>query len=987
MASTSAKKYLNLVGEGRRVQSVQSAPPSNHVSQAPEKKTTTRNVTPNMKHTKTSLDRRMMVDKEVVDELLLVCGVIGTESTNDAGKQSFVPVTDCLNWLQDMQRALRRDEDLYRPISLLIGRWKVVEKKLLPLVMTCRYDTAVVLTVVKILVILTKPLAENSKRAGQLIINGSSKKDIADQQLVLLKQQQIRDNALEQAQQLMEYKRLFTFHPSHNETSGGKSKGKKEGTGLLSIFVSLLAEPLSKSGASRTDADHLTIELVLHLIRNLLSAEPLMNTSPTTSQEAALLHQNMISLFERELVLDILLVVGQEMELRENSQYNLLMMEILHHILKAQDPSAVAKGISGRRSKDATKAAPKSSSSMHLLSSKLKEEQAQRRNLVTSRHGHFGGTWMQKHGGTRQFISSAAAVHGSSGESQLKHLVQAKRKNRLAEPFIGSGKSLVTHTRLAAIDNGPATKRANETLNKFCHKFMADCYGPFMKSLKNEFRRDSVRLEESDKVIFFRLIWFFSQWWRASSSSRSKAAHGDKKREAVGRLIITMDVFTFNLVLNATESFYNHKKYARLAQAVALYSEMIHLLHDMYTSKDKTEHEMAMGLIDRLFYGQEALDQIPKLISRWSPGTFTREYLCDLVEVIHMCLKLLEANTRMGIEHVQSKGGSSTRDVSQKIAKMLTIAAEFDIRNYLVRKIVSNQMITMYGHLLSQYKINSTVVNHRIISMFLRLMSVEISSPDMEDADSPLNPLGTKRTTLEPMLYHLQLIVTMEQILNDTSIRGDEDFDLLIQFCTSLMYKFWAAADSNPMVYVESMFRHVTPHRFCELVTNLYVNEDLRMLSERAVLLEEHYELQEEYEERGETKVNRAGRDNEEEEGELEFTGDAVAGDKATNNDDFETEKITNKSVGDSDTKQAQTEEGRHKRKRKDNDSTTKLRTENEMRDVQSSKIARRRTSSMTAGSSDNDIYFGRSNSISRGSNSATSRNRHSIEEDNDEGD
>ena len=66
-------------------------------------------------------------------------------------------------------------------------------------------------------------------------------------------------------------KRIFAHHPSHHD------KGK-EGTGLLSIFVSLLAEPLSKTGASRTDADHLTIELVLHLFRNLLSVEPLLNS-------------------------------------------------------------------------------------------------------------------------------------------------------------------------------------------------------------------------------------------------------------------------------------------------------------------------------------------------------------------------------------------------------------------------------------------------------------------------------------------------------------------------------------------------------------------------------------------------------------------------------------------------------------------------------------------------------------------------------------
>ena len=149
-------------------------PPKNPaVTPQPQHRSTNINNSNNL----SSLDRRMAVDKNIVDELLLVCGVIGTNTETSAnGVETLVPVTDCLNWLQDLQRALRRDEDLYRPISLLLGNWNVVQKKLLPLVLTCRYDTPMVLTIVKILVILTKPLHENTMRAGRLIIDTKSNK-------------------------------------------------------------------------------------------------------------------------------------------------------------------------------------------------------------------------------------------------------------------------------------------------------------------------------------------------------------------------------------------------------------------------------------------------------------------------------------------------------------------------------------------------------------------------------------------------------------------------------------------------------------------------------------------------------------------------------------------------------------------------------------------------------------------------------------------
>jgi len=147
----------------------QKSPKKDVVAQSKQKKAAA--VTPALHEA--SLAKRMSVDKNIVDELLLVCGVIGT-TENDTDE--LVPVTDCLNWLQDLQRALRRDDDLYRPVSLLLGQWKIVQQKLLPLVLHSRYDTAMVLTVCKILVILTKPLAENTVRAGRMVIDTKSKK-------------------------------------------------------------------------------------------------------------------------------------------------------------------------------------------------------------------------------------------------------------------------------------------------------------------------------------------------------------------------------------------------------------------------------------------------------------------------------------------------------------------------------------------------------------------------------------------------------------------------------------------------------------------------------------------------------------------------------------------------------------------------------------------------------------------------------------------
>jgi len=461
------------------------------------------------------------------------------------------------------------------------------------------------------------------------------------------------------------------------------------------------------------------------------------------------------------------------------------------------------------------------------LAATLKREQSRRLSIARARHGHFGGTWMkQKSDGNATFVSITKPSTCDPSSTS------ATRKNRKAEPFIGSGKTLLVHSRKASVEQGPATSRANRALNNFCERFIKDCYGPVMKSLKNEFRRDSHRLESGDKVVFFRIVWFFCQWWRLA-----------KPGTCLGQLIFTMDVFTFNLVLFSTDAYQQHKHHTRLAQSVALYSEMMFLLVEMHKSKDDTESIMARGLLDRLFYGSEPLDRLPKLLNRWAPGTSTREYLCDLVEVCHNSLKLLEMNKEESLARV----ATGQKEKSEKIQRMRVSAAHFDVKGYFVRKLLSNQFISMHIHLLGQYRINSANITHRLLSIFVRLMRTEIATAEAQEAGVASNPLGSQTVILEPLLFNIHLLMTVQRILTDVAISTEEnDQKDLILFCTTICHRFWVMTKKNPMLFVECLFRHPTPSKFCELVSNQYVSEELRMLAEREVLLEDQERLREE---------------------------------------------------------------------------------------------------------------------------------------------
>ena len=500
----------------------------------------------------------------------------------------------------------------------------------------------------------------------------------------------------------------------------------------------------------------------------------------------------------------------------------------------------------------------------HLTSERRRIEQS-----ASSRHSHFGGTVMVDDGlGKRAYVSandylsrklqSSGLGGGRQAASSLGR--PARRRNRKAEVFVGSGKSSSLHSRPGASAAssrevaGPASRRAKAALNRFCARFLEQCYGPVMKSLKNEFRRDSTRLEEGDRAIFFRIVWFFHQWWRAARGGDDKKKGGDgikpDEKTVAGNLVFTMDVFMFNLVLNSTDEFHERRRPAPLAQAVALYAEMIQTLASMYDSPDGTERMMALGLMDRLFYASEPLDRLPRLFSRWTPGLHSREYLCDLIECSHATWRLLDTNDERCRSSSDGEDGTKRRP-KDTVERFNMTASEFDRNGYFLRKFVSNQIVFMYTQLLSRYDVNSAEVNRHAVAYLVRLCKHEVRTGDLDEDeyDDGLggNELATKRSTLEPMLYNIGLLSTLDRILNDTSIRDREEFASLLMFAASFMKRFARAAEENPMLYVEAMFKHPNPHRFCAVTTNMYVNEELRMMTVRDMLVED----QRKYEQNG----------------------------------------------------------------------------------------------------------------------------------------
>ena len=514
-----------------------------------------------------------------------------------------------------------------------------------------------------------------------------------------------------------------------------------------------------------------------------------------------------------------------------------------------QDPVGIALHSTFKSSQDHGKFSKKLVKSSTSLLSLLREEK-RKTVALPNRHSHFGGMIaIQSSTGKKRIVSTNRVF---STQNKTLEINTQKRRGIRQSTFIGSKSNANDQIQTMMSQNNCGSRlhvKFQNVLQKFSYEFLSKAYGPLTKSLKNEFRRESSRLEESDKLLYFRIVSFFSAFGRTIRKSRQRQQrhhlHASKvnatDNSAIGSLVFTMDIFSFSLLLKSIVTYNDQKKYLKLAQAVSLYKEMMYLLYEMTDSKDDTEKDMALGLMDRLFYSNEPSDLSLKLFSWWKPGIGTRDYLADLVELQHVSLKLLDSyanNYAVDDEKSKRKKRKLTESENENdiVSRIRKDAESFDVNVYF-GKLVSNHTVQMFTLILAQYISNSPEVNHHITAFFIRLSKFVIFAP-IEGEGYDCSELKLKKTTLEPMLYNINLLLVFSKILNDGAIREREEFKQILQLSATILRHFCAAAQGNPMLYVEALFRFSQPHRVCEMIKNQYVTEELLMITEREILLE-----------------------------------------------------------------------------------------------------------------------------------------------------
>ncbi|EEY64388.1 uncharacterized protein PITG_02976 [Phytophthora infestans T30-4] len=750
------------------------------------------------------------LDDAMMNELLLVCSNLGMLRVQNEGEPPvLMRGENCAEWIHDLQRAVRRDHAKHKLVAKQLGKWKILQKKLLPLLINHQHDWALVFSILKVLVMLTMEPPKDSTNIAQ------------------------------QLKYLRQYKHEFLR------------------CDIIPIMMTILVEPLSRKG-KRTAQDYLNMEIVLTLIRNLLAIpneDPRFVTS--TTSYFSHLQEDLICTLHEENVYEMILLFAQDIDSPENKEWNLMIMEMIDLTLDCSQPKSVVAFAKKRWAGETTKC-----SGEQLAASTSSRSSAD--------------------------LSSGRTVAPAGGDL-LTTLTNEKKASALHQS--GSRR----HSNFGGI-----------LTMEVCDSIIGKSYSQLTNSLKTEFRRGSNKLISTDRLQYFHLVWFLTTYHRLKVQALK--SHYKHQLKAVQKkttelqnaldfttppppapekpgydekaVLSTLDMFSFNFVLQSIENYATMNNYHGMTVSVQLLAEMMAYLAELTASDDSRFQRIADSLQHKIFYERDFLDRLPVLLKTWSPGLFPNAYVVDVVTLTHLVFKVLDSQGTIKVlsrrkayldkkrqkkkrKDGESKDGENSDDSStdeeeterraQLLMEMQRKEADFDVRKYF-SSMVSADTIRMYCSLLAYYRENSAKVNHYIHSFFYRTKHFQIYQQEA--------------WTMQPMLFNIHMLLLFNKMLQDSYIQRLPEYKNFLDFIRGVVRDFFTLADKNNLLFVEALLRQTYPSKSCMLIQRSYDPIDSMSKSKsEAVALGRERRI----EALNESRRHRIALDHEELEGEAEF--------------------------------------------------------------------------------------------------------------------
>lgn len=210
-----------------------------------------------------------------------------------------------------------KDNRETREIMILISTLKLMSTNLVPLFKCSGDDPEVMVPLLKLFLSLTRGLSSKKQEALKTRVKEKSiNKEIKEETLSRVKKEKnFQKNAYEQVAALMSFKEALVcesvFHIIYESVDG----------------------PISKSPKARTNEDLKSIETFLFLICNLLKIQAGPFSKSTEQIRSRSLQNKLILILAQNDFFDLIVLLCTTINEKGTSQWNGLLMEILHFLL------------------------------------------------------------------------------------------------------------------------------------------------------------------------------------------------------------------------------------------------------------------------------------------------------------------------------------------------------------------------------------------------------------------------------------------------------------------------------------------------------------------------------------------------------------------------------------------------------------------------------------------------------------------------------
>ncbi|XP_047324602.1 uncharacterized protein LOC124928117 [Impatiens glandulifera] len=492
--------------------------------------------------------------------------------------------------IKDLLRFLRRDDPQTREVFKDVCKLNTVGNNLIPIMEYCQDDRNLVLNAVKVLVFLTMPVE-------------SSSTDITQQVEYL-------------------WKLKYTITCSN----------------IIPVIVSLLESPLENlESEAFTEDDWKLVQLVLTFFRNTLAIQeisPQQNAGVSSTHILPIRNRFLQQLFN-ENVMDLILVLTQQVggpnaHLRHDS---LLLLETFYYLFMGYEPELVAKAHSEVSKLDSDAKDPISS-----LKS-IMEEEKEKKKLIRLHNNagfsQFSGIF------TRLAVDGSKTLHKGNPLSASRNALMKTQKTHR-----GPLKRIAwDHGRLPSMEDDIL-----KLLHDFINQFLSGSYNVLMQSIREDIVKEHHTLQNSDIIMFFEVANFITSFHYHNLLSL-KAVEKVPSGDICGPIAESMNESMFTLVFSKWRDTYDGLKqtqnYKFLSATGSLMKSMIRVLDLVLklSSEDSREPQTVRILLYKLFYDQTDQGMTQFLLNQITGFDIHKQaksYLIDLVESIHVVIRLME---------------------------------------------------------------------------------------------------------------------------------------------------------------------------------------------------------------------------------------------------------------------------------------------------------------------------------------------------------